>query len=207
MDYFSRLLILSCFVLSCTVMSCDKEDSTSEEPQCGKAVLPYDADQYSNLITDSISVVGVRLESTCLMVDFSYSGCERRETDVMVYLDQSPFIPILNNSAGDFIFPFPVDPGTSIVGHRQEGECLILDTRFGGGCEEHCIYLYVDLSGQTAINAATTFQARLSHNNTDQCEALVAFEAKVDISFFKTLEFEEINLQIMDYEELIVLEF
>lgn len=112
-----------------------------------------------------------------------------------------------NNSAGDFIFPFPVDPGTSIVGHRQEGECLILDTRFGGGCEEHCIYLYVDLSGQTAINAATTFQARLSHNNTDQCEALVAFEAKVDISFFKTLEFEEINLQIMDYEELIVLEF
>jgi len=122
MDYFSRLLILSCFTLSCTIMSCDKEDSTSEEPQCGKAVLPHDADQYSNLITDSISVVGVRLESTCLMVDFSYSGCERRETDVMVYLDQSPFIPILNAKINN------VDPMDACLGFFMHTDTFDLAT-------------------------------------------------------------------------------
>lgn len=95
-----RVLIFSCLLLTCTFLSCDKEEQESIEVQpsssCGQTLIPFDLEQFENIVTDSTSVVGVKLEQSCLIVDFAYSGCEQREVGAMVLLDQSPFIPILN---------------------------------------------------------------------------------------------------------------
>ena len=95
----SRLLIISCLVLSYTVMSCDKDEAECIKilPSigCGQGLIPFNSENYNTLATDSVSVIDIRLEHTCLIVDFAYSGCEKREVGVMAFLDQSPFIPVL----------------------------------------------------------------------------------------------------------------
>lgn len=142
---------------------------------------------------------------------FTMSSCSKSDLDFSNDISPNfiaeclPFIEIDLSVENDFLFPS--DPSTSIVAHRQEGNCLILDTRFGGGCEEHVLQLLIDVNGQSSINASTTFQSKLSHNNTDLCEALVALEVYIDISMLETLEFDMIMLSIEDYEELVELTF
>ncbi len=100
MKYIPRLLILSGLFLSCAIVSCEKNDDRSIKilPAigCGQGLLPFDIDEYTTLVTDSVSVADVRLEQTCLIVDFVYSGCSKREVDVMAFIDQSSFVPTLN---------------------------------------------------------------------------------------------------------------
>lgn len=105
------------------------------------------------------------------------------------------------------ISTIPVDPSTSIVAHRQEGDCLFLDTRFGGGCEEHLLQLIIDLESSGAINLSESYFAILSHDNTDQCEAIVALEVGVDISKLIDLGKEEVVLTIDGYSELVTITF
>lgn len=119
--------------------------------------------------------------------------------------DCQPFVESSLTLGDDFIFP--VDPGTSIVGHRQEGTCLVLDTRFDGGCEEHQLQLIIDINSTASINVSTIFPARLSHNNTDQCEALIALEVYIDFSALAELEYEVILLSIQDYDAIVELIF
>ena len=85
--------------MSCTIMSCDKDEEECIKVfpfvGCGQSLVPFDSQEFNSLETDSISVIDVRLEQTCLIIDFAYSGCERRDVGVMAFLDQSPFIPVL----------------------------------------------------------------------------------------------------------------
>ena len=88
--------------MSCVLTSCDKDGQGEIDivpaltSNCGKFLLPFDLQGYNNLVTDSTSVVGVRVENTCLMVDFAYSGCAQRQVEVMAFLDYSSFIPVLH---------------------------------------------------------------------------------------------------------------
>lgn len=116
-----------------------------------------------------------------------------------------PFIE--NNSLLQDMATIPVDPGTMIVSHRQEGDCLVLDTRFGGGCEEHILELFIDVEGSDALNLNQSLSAILSHDNTDPCEAIVAYEVKVDISELKELNLDDIFININGYSELISITF
>ena len=81
-------------------MSCDKDEEECIKilppVGCGQELIPFNSEDYNTLATDSVSVIDVRLEHTCLIVDFAYSGCEIREVGVMAFLDQSSFIPVLN---------------------------------------------------------------------------------------------------------------
>lgn len=101
----------------------------------------------------------------------------------------------------------PVDPGTSIVSHIQEGDCLLLDTRFGGGCEEHVLQLIIDTGSNGSVNLSESLFAILSHDNTDQCEAVVALEVGIDISKLRVLQMNEILLNIDGYSELVTINF
>ena len=120
-------------------------------------------------------------------------------------LECIPFIETDFSQFDDFLFP--IDQSTRIVSHRQEDDCLILDTRFSGGCEDHVLQLLIDINSQSSINASSVFSSRLSHNNTDQCEAIVALEVYIDISMLESLQFDVIMLSIENYEEIIELTF
>lgn len=75
-------------------MSCDKEVDKDikflPSIDCGKALIPFNSEVYDTLATDPISVVDVRLEHTCLIVDFAYSGCAVREVGAMALLVHTP---------------------------------------------------------------------------------------------------------------------
>jgi len=120
----------------------------------------------------------------------------------------SDCIPYVEVAFSDIDFlAFPIDEGTTILSHAQEGDCLILNTQFSGGCEEHTLQLLVDVNSQSSINSSTIFPAKLSHNNTDNCEALIAFQAFVDISALGNLNFEFITLAIEGYDKVVQLNF
>ena len=116
-----------------------------------------------------------------------------------------PFIE--NNTLLQDISIIPVDPSTTIVSHRQEGDCLILDTRFDGGCEEHLLQLVIDVDNMDALNLSQSLFAILWHENTDPCEARIAYELEADISKLKELEQDELSLIIDGYSELITIIF
>jgi len=100
-----------------------------------------------------------------------------------------------------------VDPGTTIVSHSQEGDCLLLDTRFSGGCEEHLLQLVIDVDTMGAINLNNTLSAILAHDNFDQCDAEIALEVGVDISNLKELQMSEVLILIEGYSELVRITF
>lgn len=102
MKNFLRPLILSCLSLSCLFISCtkDNDDLICSEPMsqtsCGSALLSFEADQFNTLVTDSISVVNVDLQNTCLIVEVAYSGCNQREIDAMANIDYQGLTPFLH---------------------------------------------------------------------------------------------------------------
>lgn len=116
--------------------------------------------------------------------------------------------PYINESfTSSDISDFATDENTQIVGHRQDGNCLILNTQFPGGCEDHILRLLIDESNDASLNLSNIFLARLSHNNSDQCEALVSFDVYVDISTLKEQNFSTVQLSIENYDPIVELVF
>ena len=116
--------------------------------------------------------------------------------------------PYVSASFSSADFPeLATDESTIIVSHRQLGDCLILDTQFSGGCEEHILQLIIDDNVQPFINLSAIIPARLSHNNTDQCTAIVSLEVYVDISKLELLQMEVVELDIENYSPIIELVF
>lgn len=102
MKNFLRLLILSCLSLSCIFSSCTKDnaviicDEPMSQPHCGNPLLSFNASQFDTLATDSVSVVNVDLQNTCLIVELAYSGCDQREIDAMANIGFIGLIPFIN---------------------------------------------------------------------------------------------------------------
>ena len=136
-------------------------------------------------------------------------SCSKNENSGMLPLDDkvscTPYVNVSVNSSE--FSSYPIDESTIIVGHRQEGNCLILDTRFSGGCVEHEMLLLIDENNQLSINANTEFYGILSHDNTDDCEAYIALEVLVDISKIELLERDIIRLSIENYNQIVELVF
>ena len=137
------------------------------------------------------------------------ASCEKNDNSLNNITDENrvctPYVSASFSSA-DFL-EFATDESTIIVSHRQVGNCLILDTQFSGGCEEHLLQLIIDDSAQAAVNLSAIIPARLAHNNTDQCEAIVSLEVFVDISKLELLQMEVVELDIENYSPIIELVF
>lgn len=141
----------------------------------------------------------------------SFTSCSKSEENDNDFLITNNEIVCLPFISSDLILQdladIPVDQGTEIVSHSQEEDCLLLDTRFGGGCEEHVLQLFIDIQGSAAVNLSESLFAILSHDNTDQCEAIVALEVGVDISKLRDLQKSEILLNIEGYSEQVTINF
>jgi len=143
-------------------------------------------------------------------ISISFSSCSKGNEDdlpqdqLIITSECLPFIDASFSQAD--VFPFPTDPSTLISGHRQIGDCLILDTRFGGGCEDHLLQLVIDLNS-SAVNINQSLLGKITHENTDVCEATVALEVHVDISRLKSLNQNVIALNIDEYDQIIELVF
>lgn len=69
----------------------------------------------------------------------------------------------------------------SIAGASLQGDVLVLDVRFGGGCAEHAFDLYA----QTAFMESEPVQTRLAlahRANGDPCRALLSRELRFDLA-------------------------
>ena len=144
-----------------------------------------------------------------LLGSLLWSSCTKSDDNLNNSMGDVPVcIPYLNISFSttDVTF-FVTDENTTIVGHRQEGNCLVLDTRFPGGCEDHILHFLIDENNQSSVNISVAFPARLSHNNTDQCEAVVALEVFVDISNLELIGAESIMLSIENYDQIVEIVF
>ena len=121
-----RLLILSSLLLSCTFMSCDKDEEECIKilPSlgCGQDLIPYDSEEFNTLATDPLSVKNMRLEQTCLIVDFAYSGCKIRDVGVMAFLDSSAFIPVIYAKISN------LDPQEACLAHFSHTDTFDLTT-------------------------------------------------------------------------------
>ncbi len=116
--------------------------------------------------------------------------------------------PYVSNAFNSNDFPeFSMDETTIILNHRQKGDCLVLETQFDGGCEDHILQLLIDENSLPAINLGTVFLARLSHNNTDPCDAKVVIDVNVDISRLELLQLDVIQLSIEGYDQVVELVF
>jgi hypothetical protein len=69
----------------------------------------------------------------------------------------------------------------SIAGASLQGDVLVLDVRFGGGCADHAFDLYA----QTAFMESEPVQTRLAlahQANGDACRALLSRELRFDLA-------------------------
>jgi len=76
--------------------------------------------------------------------------------------------------------PWPADPWTYLA-HRVNGDTLVLDIQYGGGCAEHRFALLID----PAVMESQPVQgvARLAHDaGGDMCRALLTRTLRFDLS-------------------------
>lgn len=144
-----------------------------------------------------------------LLISFTIlSSCGKMDTKLDLDDKSSVCLPYISTSISSTDFSaYPIDETTFIVGHRQEGNCLVLDTQFSGGCEEHLLQLLIDESNMSAINASGSLPAFISHNNTDHCEALISLKLYVDISSLEQLQLEVVSLEIENYFQTVQIVF
>ena len=85
----------------------------------------------------------------------------------------------------------PEDVTTKVMNYDIEGNCLVLDLMYSGGCTEHVIKLAARGWQKTDPPAV---EAKIVHENLDPCDALLR----------ETLSFDLTELQYADEPELII---
>ena len=84
------------------------------------------------------------------------------------------------------------DINTVIVAYEFEGNCLDLTLSYPGGCEEH----FLELAAVGWIKTdPPKIEARIIHDNTDLCEALITDQITFDLE----------PLRYNDNDELIII--
>jgi len=75
--------------------------------------------------------------------------------------------------------PWPFDPWT-FLSHRVEGDTLVLDVQYGGGCREHRFALLIDPAFMESHPVQVA--ARLAHDaDGDLCRALLTRTLRYDL--------------------------
>lgn len=93
---YAFFLIILSFCIYC--VSCSKDDPGDQftPDVCGVELIPYIQSDFENAPTDSSAVKSIKLEGTCLIVDFAYSGCSVHDIDAMGLISQGPSVPVLS---------------------------------------------------------------------------------------------------------------
>lgn len=101
-------------------------------------------------------------------------------------------------------FPVINDPSTSIFDVALISSCLYIEYRFSGGCENHELDLFL-FSHPLVDHSGEVFLAKVSHNNTDPCEALLSQIEGYDLSSLSNLGFDEVTIEIEGWDDLITI--
>ena len=143
------LIALSGLVGICMLMSCENDEIPSNINDslvlCGEALLDFDSETYNEIKTDSSAVKNIRLEGTCLIVDFAYSGCGIHNIDAMGYINMVSLMPFMS--------------------------------------------------------------VKLIHDNDDLCLAFFEHSDTFDLSTIEHEGWTNINLQVFEWDELLLVEF
>jgi hypothetical protein len=94
----------------------------------------------------------------------------------------------------------PEDAGTKILNYDIADDCLELVVQYGGGCQDHDIDLVV---GTWLYSLPPVAEAKLVHENTDPCDALVTETLYFETESLFSGGSSRVKLAIKGFDEII----
>ena len=142
-----------------------------------------------------------------LLLIIGIASCDEDEKFELVDVDDDKvgceLIPIIGSSASNSTF---INSPTVISRVTVIDKCVILETSFSGGCEEHLIDLemFQDIS---TLHPHVLYLGKLLHNNTDPCEAIFTQEYGYDLSSLTIPEGQVFELRLEGWDDGIIIQF
>jgi hypothetical protein len=98
----------------------------------------------------------------------------------------------------------PEDSSTKLESYEIDGNCLVLDLTYSGGCAEHTIDLAATGWQKTDPPAV---EAKIVHENLDPCDALLRETISFDLSDLQYADNPELIIKLKGFDGLIIHNF